>query len=52
MRKEFDIVFYALAMGFGFVWLFGFAVGYPNALVPFVLFALAVASFVLGWRSR
>lgn len=52
MRKEFDIIFYALAVGLGFVWLFGFAVGYPNGYLPFVLAGLAVASLVVGWRSR
>lgn len=52
MRKEFDIIFYALAVGLGFVWLFGFAVGYPNGYLPFVIAGLAVASFVVGWRSR
>lgn len=35
-----------IAGGLGFVWLFGFAIGYPNAWLPWVIAALAVAALV------
>lgn len=48
MKPEFDIVFYGLAVGFIFVWLFGFAVGYQDPISPWVIFSLSVASLVAG----
>lgn len=50
--KEFAIIFYGLAVGLGFVWLMGFAVGYPNLFVPVIPFALAVFCVWLAWRSE
>lgn len=47
--REFAIIAYGLAVGFGFVWLLGFAVGYKDPITPFVLFGLAVASL---WVAR
>jgi hypothetical protein len=52
VRPEFAIIFYGLAVGLGFFWLMGFAVGYPNGFAPFVPFALAVSAWVVGWRSE
>lgn len=49
--KEFAIILYGLAVGFGFFWLMGFAIGYPNPFVPLVPFGLGVGSLVVAWRS-
>lgn len=35
-----------VAGGLGFVWLFGFAIGYPNAWLPWLIAALAVAALI------
>lgn len=48
--REFAVVAYGLAVGVGFVWLFGFAVGGAPAIVEFLLFALAVGFTWLGWK--
>jgi apolipoprotein N-acyltransferase len=50
--SEFAIIFYGLAVGFGFVWLMGFAIGYPNLFLPVIPFALAVLSLWVGWKSE
>lgn len=49
--KEFAIIFYGLAVGLGFVWIMGFAVGYPNLFVPVIPFALAVFCLIIGRKS-
>jgi hypothetical protein len=48
--KEFAIIFYGLAVGFGFGWLMGFAIGYPNLFVPVIPFALAVFCLWVGLK--
>jgi hypothetical protein len=48
--KEFAIIFYGLAVGLGFFWIMGFAIGYPNPFVPVIPFALAVSCLWVGWK--
>lgn len=36
------LLFRSVAGGIGFVWLFGFAIGYQNAIAPIVLAGLAI----------
>lgn len=50
--KEFAIIFYGLAVGLGFFWVMGFAIGYPNPFVPVIPFALAVFCLWVGWKSE
>lgn len=52
VSKEFAIIFYGLAVGLGFFWLMGFAIGYPNLFVPVIPFALAVFCLWVGWKSE
>lgn len=47
-NRELSELLKALGMGVGFVWLFGFAIGYPNDFVPWALFAVWVG---LMWAS-
>jgi len=47
-RRELSELLKALGGGVGFVWLFGFAIGYPNDFVPWALFAVWVG---LMWAS-
>lgn len=45
------VLFRGLAVGLGFVWLFGFAIGYQGAeWVAWVLAGLAVGSLVVAGR--
>jgi SNF family Na+-dependent transporter len=46
------VLFRGLAVGLGFVWLFGFAVGYQGAgwVACYVLAGLAVGSLVVASR--
>jgi hypothetical protein len=39
-----------VALGLGFVWLFGFAVGYQNGFVPFGLAVLSVGCLWLAQK--
>lgn len=50
--KEFAIILYGLSVGLGFVWIMGFAIGYPNPFVPVIPFALAVFCLWVGWKSE
>jgi hypothetical protein len=47
-NRELSELLKALGMGVGFVWLFGFAIGYPNDFVPWALFVVWVG---LMWAS-
>jgi apolipoprotein N-acyltransferase len=50
VRSEVATIFYGLAVGLGFFWIMGFAIGYPNPFVPVIPFALAVLSLWVGWK--
>lgn len=50
--KEFAIILYGLSVGLGFMWLFGFAIGYSNPFAPVILFSLAVLCLWVGWKSE
>lgn len=45
MNKFLQYLAEGLAVGFFFVWVFGFAIGYHDPITPALLFALAVGSF-------
>jgi hypothetical protein len=40
------VLWKGIALGFGFVWLFGFAVGYPNAWLPLILAGASLGSLI------
>lgn len=50
--KDLAVVVYGLAGGIGFVWLFGFAVGYPNPLVAWLLAGAWVGCLWLGSKIQ
>lgn len=53
-KEALTVLFHGLALGFGFIWLGGFAIGYPHGswVVGWILPALAVASLVASSKVR
>lgn len=49
-RRELSELLKSVGLGVGFVWLFGFAIGYPNDFVPWVLFAVWVGIMVASFK--
>ena len=53
-REAITVLLHGLALGFGFVWLGGFAIGYSegSSVVGWSLFGLAVGCLVASFRFR
>jgi hypothetical protein len=49
-NRELSELLKAIGLGVGFVWLFGFAIGYPNDFVPWVLFTAWVGIMVTSFK--
>jgi hypothetical protein len=43
------VLWKGIALGFGFVWLFGFAVGYPNAWIPLIIAGASLGSLIYSF---
>ena len=48
-NSEVAIIWRGLAVGLGFIFIMGFAIGYPNSIVPGLLLLAAIGCL---WMSR
>lgn len=51
--SEFSIIWRGLAVGLGFMWLMGFAIGYRNSIDPWILLLAAIGCLVVAkWLEK